>query len=302
MKKLTIFTAPKPFVDPHIDLIQRNAIGSWLQMGNDVEVLLMGDEAGIAEAARDFKVTHVENVKKNEQGTPLISSIFEKANEISEASSLMFVNSDMLLLPETKEMTSRVQKDTAKFILLGQRYDLDVDQKLEYSSGWIQRLRDDVRTRGYLHPLGGSDYFIFPRSLYKGIPEFAVGRAGWDNWMIYYGMSQGWLVVDATPSLLVVHQNHGYSHLAGDQSHQRHPETMKNLELAGGMRKMYSLLDVEYKLVDGKIQSIPWSLPRALHRFEQELQPDELVGRGPRWWLLRGVRKLRRALQRTRRN
>src|SRR3989304_4674189 len=118
MKKMTIFTAPKPFVDPHIDLIQRNAIGSWLQMGNDVEVLLMGDEAGIAEAARDFKVTHVENVKKNEQGTPLISSIFEKANEISEASSLMFVNSDMLLLPETKEMTSRVQKDTAKFILL----------------------------------------------------------------------------------------------------------------------------------------------------------------------------------------
>ena len=53
MKKLTIFTAPKPFVDPHIDLIQHNAIRSWLQMGNDVEVFLMGDDLGIADAAHE---------------------------------------------------------------------------------------------------------------------------------------------------------------------------------------------------------------------------------------------------------
>lgn len=302
MKKLTIFTAPKPFMDPHINLIQRNAIGSWLQIGEDVEVLLMGDEVGIAEAARDFMVTHIENVKRNELGTPLISSIFEKANENSQASLLMFVNTDMLLLPETEDIAFKMHREEAEFILLGQRYDLDVDQKFVFSSGWVQKLREDVRSRGNLHPLGGSDYFIFPRGLLKNIPEFAVGRAGWDNWMIYHGISQGWLVVDATPSIMVVHQNHGYSHLTGDQSHQRHPETMQNLELAGGMRKMYSLLDVEYGLVDGKIKTIPWSLPRALHRLERKLQPDELVGRGPRWWLLRGVRKLRRAMQGTRRN
>ena len=30
---ITIFTAPKPFTDPHIDVIQRNAIQSWLQPG-----------------------------------------------------------------------------------------------------------------------------------------------------------------------------------------------------------------------------------------------------------------------------
>ena len=271
-------------------------------MGEDLEVLLMGDEPGIAEAAHDFNVAHVKNVRQNEQGTPLISSIFDKAEENSQASLLMFVNTDMLLLPETKTIASEVQENKTKFVLLGQRYDLDVDHKLDYSPGWIQRLREDVQSRGNLHPLGGSDYFIFPRDLFKDIPEFAVGRAGWDNWVIYHGISQGWLVVDATPSIMAVHQNHGYSHLAREQSHQRHPETMQNLELAGGMRKMYSLLDVEYRLVGGKIQTVPWSLPRALHRLERKLQPDELVGRGPRWCLLRGVRKLRRAFQGTRRN
>ena len=30
---ITIFTAPKPFTDPHIDLIQRNAIRSWRDLG-----------------------------------------------------------------------------------------------------------------------------------------------------------------------------------------------------------------------------------------------------------------------------
>jgi hypothetical protein len=297
MKKLTIFSAPKPFVDPHIDLIQHNAICSWQQMGADVEILLMGDEPGIAKAANELKVTHVPNVERNDQGTPLISSIFRKANELSHASLLMFINTDLLLFPETLDVSLNMQKQFSEFILLGQRYDLDVPKKLEFTKGWMQKLRGDVQNHGRLHPLGGSDYFIFPRGLFQSIPDFAVGRAGWDNWIIYYGIAQGWLVVDATPSLMVIHQNHDYGHLSGDRGHQRHPETMKNLELAGGMRKMYSLLDVRFQLVDGKIQPIHWSLPRALHRLEQRLQPQQMVGRGPQWWLLRGIRKLRRALQ-----
>jgi hypothetical protein len=97
----------------------------------------------------------------------------------------------------------------------------------------------------------------------------------------------------------VVHQNHGYSHLESERGHQRHPETEENLKLAGGMRNMYSLLDVEYQLVNGRIQKALWSLPRFLHKIELHLQPNEMVGSGPRWWLLRGVRKLRRALQKS---
>ncbi len=297
MSKLTIFTAPKPFTDPHIDLIQRNAIRSWIQISHDVEILLLGDEAGIAEAALDLQVNHIADVRRNVQGTPLVSSIFEKAREAGHADLLMFTNTDMLFFPDTLDLILEMQKNASKFVLLGQRYDLDIDKKLDFSPGWPQQLRAKVQANGGLHPLGGSDYFIFPRSLFEYIPDFAIGRAGWDNWMIYHAMSQGWLVVDATPSLMVIHQNHGYGHLAGDQSHQRHPETMKNLELAGGMRKMYSLLDVKLQLVNGRVRPIPWSLPRALHQLEQKLQPDELVGRGPRWWLLRGMRKLRRALQ-----
>jgi hypothetical protein len=46
MTSLTIFSAPKPFTNPHIDIIQRNAIRSWVEMDSRVEVILIGDEQG----------------------------------------------------------------------------------------------------------------------------------------------------------------------------------------------------------------------------------------------------------------
>ncbi len=46
MAFLTIFTAPKPFTDPHIKIIQRNAIQSWMHL-QDVTVMLIGDEPGL---------------------------------------------------------------------------------------------------------------------------------------------------------------------------------------------------------------------------------------------------------------
>ena len=57
---ITIFTAPKPFIDPHISAIQYNAISSWLELGPEVEVLLLGDEPGLSEAATHLGVELLE--------------------------------------------------------------------------------------------------------------------------------------------------------------------------------------------------------------------------------------------------
>ena len=77
----TIFSAPKPFLDPHIARIQRNAIASWLRLGEDVEILLVGDEPGLAEAGAEFGVRVLRDVERNEEGTPLISSMFRLTRE-----------------------------------------------------------------------------------------------------------------------------------------------------------------------------------------------------------------------------
>ncbi|MBE0700002.1 MAG: glycosyl transferase family 2, partial [Anaerolineaceae bacterium] len=99
MSDLTIFSAPKPFTNPHIALIQRNAIRSWLSLGPQVEVILLGNEPGLAETAAELGVKHIPHVACTPGGTPLVSSMFELARQNSTSPQLACVNADILLLP-----------------------------------------------------------------------------------------------------------------------------------------------------------------------------------------------------------
>ena len=84
MTLLTLFSAPKPFTNPHIAMIQRNAIKSWTLLP-DVEVILLGEETGLADAAKELGVKHIPTVARNESGTPLISSMFQLTRENSNS-------------------------------------------------------------------------------------------------------------------------------------------------------------------------------------------------------------------------
>ncbi len=245
MPELTIFTAPKPFTDEHVATIQRNAIRSWRALDKDVAVVLIGDEPGIAEAAEKLGVQHIPGVKKNKFGTPLISSIFELGRNLNMSPLLAYVNTDIILFPDFLETASNVQKILAKFLLVGQRYDLAVRDDLSFGSNWQGDLNEIIKQKGRLHPPMGSDYFIFPRSCFTDIPHFAIGRAGWDNWMIFKARWEHWKVIDCTSTIRIVHQDHDYSHLPGGQPHYRLPESFENIRLAGGKRTIYHLIDVD---------------------------------------------------------
>jgi hypothetical protein len=139
---LTLFTTPKPFTDPHIATIQRNAIQSWLHLGEDVEVLLIGDEAGSAEAAAALGVVHLPEVARSEQGTPLVSSIFALARQHSHSPLLCYVNADILLMPDLLTAARRVQAQAQDFLIIGRRWDLDVQEPLTFPPDWQQCLRE----------------------------------------------------------------------------------------------------------------------------------------------------------------
>ena len=253
MSLITLFSAPKPFTDSHIATIQRNAIKSWTLLP-DVEVLLIGSEQGMAEVANEFGVRHLPDVKCSQSGTPLISSMFQLARENSHSDLLCIINADMLLMPDFVEAAEQVQKQKTKFVLLSQRWDLDVTQPLDFSEGWQNRLRTTIHAQGQPHRPAGSDFFLFPLSSYLDIPAFVIGRAGWDNWMIYTARQENWPVIDCTPSVMIVHQNHDYRHLPGGKSHYTHPETNENIRLAGGPAVVrYTILDATHQLKNGNL-------------------------------------------------
>ena len=264
---LTIFSAPKPFSDPHIALIQRNAISSWLKLGEDVEVLLLGDEQGLDEAASSLGVRRLSVPERAPSGTPLVSALFRRAREVASYRLLCYMNADIVPLDDFLPGVRMVVERLDSFLIVGTRWDLSIQRPLSFEKGWIQDLRRRLDLEGQLHPPMGSDYFIFPASRFERIPDFALGRAGWDNWMIFQARQERIPVVDASSAITVVHQDHSYAHLPGGQPHYRHPESIRNIELAGGLETMFRLRDADWMLVPSGLKRkswVKWEWPRKI--------------------------------------
>ena len=297
MGLLTIFTAPKAFTNPHITTIQCNALQSWLHLGQEVEVLLYGREVGIAEVAAEFGVKHIPDVACTETGAPYINSMFDITRQFSDSPLLCIVNADILFLLDIILASKQLLNLTDRFLALGQRWDLDVTEPLDFADNWEERLSLRTKKYGQLHLPLGSDYFIFPRNCFQETPGFAIGRSGWDNWMIYHAMQQNLATVDVTPSVMIVHQNHDYSHLPGNKPPYHMEESNRNRELAGGKSHLYLILDMKQQLVNGQIRKPPFSLARAIRYVELKLYPQEGNPRGWRRVLIRRLRRMRREIE-----
>jgi hypothetical protein len=273
MSLLTIFTAPKPFTNPHIATIQRNAILSWKNIP-EVQVIMMGHETGMEGVAAEYGVRYLPEVTYSEYGTPLLSSMFQWACKVSDSPLMMVSNADVIYLPDLVTTARQVMAQAPKFLMLGQRWDMEVTQLLDFNPGWEDRLHQGIldgeqgpyKTRR--HPPYGSDYFIYPRDCFTDLPDFAIGRSGWDNWMIYRTRILHWPVIDASQAITVIHQNHDYSHLPGNRPPYRLPETLKNIRLAGGRRTILLLTDTDHEVAGGQIRRIPVRGKKLLRELE----------------------------------
>jgi hypothetical protein len=249
---LTIFSIPKPFTG-HIRVIQRNAIASWLRVAD--EVILFGDEKDGAEAARDLGAYHVlPNVARNRLGTPLLSDAFREAERMCRTPFLAYVNADIILRDDFKRAASLLP--SRPVLLAGRRWDVDITEQLDFGDpGWSKALERRARKTGVERGLMSIDYFVFrPRTLGE-LPPFAVGRPYWDVWLLFHARASGVWVVDASPSVVVIHQNHDYSHVPhAVGSCWEGPEADENFRLAGGHRRfLFSLAHASHRLENGKL-------------------------------------------------
>ncbi len=231
--KVTIFAVPKPFVG-HIGVIQRNALGSWKAQGTHCRVILMGDESGTAETATEFGVEHIPHIARNESGTPLLNSIFDEARRASHSRILCFINFDIMLLANLVELISRIRFKT--YLMVGRRYNINIKEPWKFDEkNWSTKLIHLVAQVGEIQPDCAIDYFIFTRDLFHVIPEFAIGRVGYDNWLIYKARSQHVPVIDASQVIIAAHQNHEYRHHPdGYQGTREGIEAKTNIDLCGG--------------------------------------------------------------------
>lgn len=229
---ITFFTAPKAMTGDAARL-QRNAIGSWRFVGDDAQVVLVGDDPGVAEAAAELGVQHVAGVAPNEYGTPRLDAVFEAARSVARHRLLCFANADIVLRPDLAAAATLLGKRFNSFLAVGESWDAPLEQELDFEGAWeldVGRALADSRRRG----AGALDFFLFTDDLFRELPPFAIGRIGFDNWLVWRASAEHTAVVDVTGAVRPLHQRHGYGHLRGgrEATRQESPEGRRNLELA----------------------------------------------------------------------
>ncbi len=230
---ITIFTIPKKSSDPHILLIQKNALESWRHIGSEVEVIVLEEEV----------------LEKNEFGTPLVNSAFSLASKMAKNQTVMYSNADMIFTNDLIKAVSIISKKE-KFLGVGRRIDLDIKDGIDFSTDWQEKIRLNAKEKGKLHSPAGIDYFIFKKDSLGQIPPLTIGRVGWDNWMIYNAKKNDIDVIDLTHDVMAIHQNHDPMPM-NDLLRKKNPEALKNFSFLNGKASFCTTEDAQYRLENG---------------------------------------------------
>ena len=101
-----------------------------------------------------------------------------------------------------------VLAEQRRSLIVGECWDVGVDEEIAeddfaVDSSW-ERTPPSARLNRSVSPGGPDaiDFFVFRKGTIGPLPDFTVGRPGWDNWMIWYARSVGMPVVDISPSTL----------------------------------------------------------------------------------------------------
>jgi hypothetical protein len=267
---ITFFTIPKAF-EGRSDWIQRNAVGSWLALG-DTRVIVFGDDPGVADAARELGIAHEPELERTPLGTPRLDSAFTRARNLLGDGLLCYVNADIVLLDDFRHAADRVAALGGSVLAVGESWDTPLEGPLDFSANWrshVARLAPSSRRRG----AGALDYFLFTSDLFAELPPFAVGRVGFDNWLVWNAGVSGARVVDLTPTVRAIHQRHDYAHVEGGRgaTRQTGEEGRYNLDLAGPKSHLHTRYDATHILGRRRLRR------NLLHTFRLKENARKLV-------------------------
>ena len=251
---LTFFTTAKPFVG-HIDIIQRNAIRSWQKLHPEVEIILMGDDAGAAEVCAEMGLRNITKVRRNKYGTKYLADIYEQAQAAARHELVCHINCDIILKADFLRAVKQVAERDKKFLMAGRRWDVDVTAPIDFAeANWEEHIDKLAAMEQRQRPPQWIDYFVFSRGLYAGeMPAFVIGRPGWDNCLLWYPLSIGVPVVDASKVVRAVHQNHDYGyHPEGEKGVWEGEEAQENYRLHYG--KYATLSNATYLLTAKRLK------------------------------------------------
>lgn len=267
---LTIFSCPKAF-EGHIGTIQYNAILSWAHLNPPPQIILIGNESGVAEVCQEHNFTHVPYLEYTEWGTPYVDSLFALGQTHASHSLVGYVNADIILMQTFVQAVNEVKKQlNLPFLVVGRRQEIRLAEKIDFNLDWAGTMSALMEKEKRIWPPYAIDYFVFPAGLYSQLPPFALGRMRWDNWLIYHAHSQSIPIVDVTPVNQVLHQSHDCGPIKREgYAKADNPESSYNETLIERWPlRMYTTWDSNFTLTAKGLKKTHW-LKRLDARWER---------------------------------
>lgn len=262
---LTILSTPKAF-HGLFGIIQRNAVRSWTRLSPRPDIILFGTDEGTAEICQELGLRHVPEVATTPEGTPLVSDMFIQGQQLATTSVVCWANADIIFTDRVVQASRVVAAHDGPMYVVGRRTDLDQPTLLDLADGWQDALADRAHHDGELKPLNWIDYFMFTRGLFSTLPPFAIGRPGYDPWLIWRAADLGAQVVDATAWVPAIHQRHNYSHVGTREAAFNGAEAKRNAAIVDDWRHYHTIayatsrFDEDGRLVPAR--GLPYAIAR----------------------------------------
>lgn len=256
---LTIFTTWDS--NDKKDQVHANTLLNWQSLKGDIRVIVF-----INDSLNNFPLCTCPDCELwpapvvGESGVPVLKHMFMYVTRNVNSTYYSYVNSDIVfnnnLIRTLQIIEARVNFAIRPAFIVGRRTNVINLTADEAASS--KNLEQAARSRGKLFRTDAQDYFITTRNYpWENIPSLIVGSPGYDNWLVTYSLISRFVVIDATATVLAVHQTTSIGNYEGFQ------KTFKNYNvklLASKYNDSKSVLaghtictDLQTKFLKGKI-------------------------------------------------
>ena len=141
---------------------------------------------------------------------PIIKAMFMEILKSSNTPFVGYANADILfdtsLISTLSALSKSVHVQNKMTLVVGRRRNVNVTT-FDLGDGDDLDMISEMDQRQLFHGFA-QDYFIISRQglPWDDIPDFVVGRNGYDNWLVVKGQDWGLTLVDASRTLLALHQ------------------------------------------------------------------------------------------------
>ncbi|OWF56364.1 uncharacterized protein LOC110448150 [Mizuhopecten yessoensis] len=239
---LTLFTTWPTRADKYT--CHNNTVENWRTFKPNIRPMLFTNEDYLAREVTKKGWSSLP-IRQEHFGIPVLKFMYTDAMKVSQSQFYAYANGDILFTSTliktlTAVVNSTVIPNDKPIMIVGRRTNVQDVSVSEANS--LTNVSKAARKRGKLFSAWAEDYFVTTENYpWKDIPEVVIGRRAYDNWLVLNARKHNHTTIDATLTLLALHQttkagNHeGHKATHSEYNHSLLSRLYKRLNYAAGL-------------------------------------------------------------------